>query len=263
MLLFAAAALPVLLGGQPAPAGCIDVPAPKVNYRPNVAMATSSPWIDNNAWRFVRNPGAVYCVDAPGKSAALAAAEVFAFRVTAYIKGAADTGLFGRMLEFLKSLPELSGPPVVDAGIVDDGSTATGELMNLMMRRNLLFQAEKAPDARLAVNVTHIENPDPSKEAYAVRQKIGDDKRSVRVYGSEVVIARLNGNATRMRVHLLNYAGRPVNGLRVRVKGAFAQAEPHVFGIPDAQIVDWTRDANGVEFTLATLNEYAAIDLKQ
>ena len=32
-------------------------------------------------------------------------------------------------------------PPVADIGVIDDGSFITGELMNLLARRNLLFHA--------------------------------------------------------------------------------------------------------------------------
>lgn len=261
MLLFAAAALPALLGGQPAPPGCVDVPAPKVNYRANVARATSSPWVDNNAWRFVRHPDAMYCIDAPGRQSALAAAEAFAFGVTAFIKGVADAAVFDRMIQFLRALPAFDAPALVNAGIVDDGSDRAGELMNLMMRRNLLFRAETKADPRLSVNIAKMDDPDPSKEAYRVRQQIGDDRRLVRVYGTEVVIARLTGDAARTRVHLLNYSGRPVNGVRVRVLGNYATAEPHIFGVPDAKLLDYVNGSGFAEFTVAALNEYAVIDL--
>ena len=86
MLLLVAAALPVLLGNQPAPEGCVALTAPRVNMRSNVARATSSPWVDSNAWRFLRNPDKRFCIDAPGKLSALAAAEAFAYGVAALIK---------------------------------------------------------------------------------------------------------------------------------------------------------------------------------
>src|SRR6266700_6650361 len=119
MFLLVAAALPALLGNQPAPAGCTEAPAPKVNFRTNVARATSSPWIDSNAWRFIRNPQAKFCIDATGGLSALAAAEVFAYGVTAFIHTAAD-GIdpFNRMLEFLRDLPASDLPPLANIGIV-------------------------------------------------------------------------------------------------------------------------------------------------
>ena len=261
MLLLAAAALPALLGSQPAPAACVDAPAPKVNYRANVARATSSPWVDNNAWRFLRHPEATYCIDAPGRQSALAAAEAFALGVRAYVKGAADTAAFDRMIEFLRALPPFDAPPLVNAGIVDDGSERAGELMNLMVRRNLLFRVETKPDPRLSVNVTKPDDPDPGKESYRIRQQIGDDRRLVRIYGTEVVIALLAGDAGKTRVHLLNYSGRAVNGLRVRVLGNYGAAEPHIFGAPDPKLVDYVHGSGFAEFTIEALNEYAVIDL--
>src|SRR3954453_16105143 len=106
MLLLVAAALPVLLGKEPAPAGCVAVPAPHVQLRADVARATSSPWVDANGWRFLRTPDSKFCIDAPGKQSALAAAEAFAYGVAAFIKTSAE-GLeaFQAMLSFLRSLP--------------------------------------------------------------------------------------------------------------------------------------------------------------
>ena len=44
-------------------------------------------------------------------------------------------------------------PPVADIGYIDDGSAASGEVMNLMVRDNLLFRRGAAPDKRLKFNV--------------------------------------------------------------------------------------------------------------
>ena len=57
------------------------------------------------------------------------------------------------MLEFLRTIPGESLPPVADIGYIDDGSGASGEVMNLMVRGNLLFQVVSAPDKRLKLNV--------------------------------------------------------------------------------------------------------------
>jgi hypothetical protein len=113
----------------------------------------------------------------------------------------------------------------------------------------------------LAVNVSKIEWGNPSKQAYAIRQQVGDDKRLLRLYGSEVVLGRLTGNGTRVQVHLINYSQRPVTGLRVRVLANYPHAEAHIFGIQDQKLIDFIADAEATEFTLASLNEYAVIDL--
>ncbi|HXJ37787.1 MAG TPA: hypothetical protein VNH18_00840 [Bryobacteraceae bacterium] len=265
MLLLLAASLPSLLGSSsPAPAGCTEAPAPKVNMRSNVARATSSPWVDSNAARYVRNPEAKYCVEAPGKSSALAAAEAFAYGVTAWIKSADGGAEFGRMLDFLKALPAVPDlPAMANIGVVDDGTPRLGEVLNLLSRRNLLFKVVKTPDPKLDVNVPGSQQADPSKEAYEIRQKLGDSKRLLRVYGSEVVIGHLTGDGSRVRLQLLNYSPRPVNGLRVRVLGNYPKSSLKVFGIPDAQIADFTSDKDGTEFTIQSLNEYAVVDLSR
>jgi hypothetical protein len=262
MLLLVAAALPALLGNQPAPANCMVLSAPKVNFRPNVARATSSPWVDSNAWHFVRNPDPRFCIDAPGKLSALAAAEAFAYGVAAFIKTGTDGAApFGRMLEFLRGLPPSELPPLANIGFVDDGSGNAGELMNLLSRRNLLYRVEKKQDAGLDVNVTHIEPGDPSKQAYEIRRQLSDEKRFLRIYGTEVVIGRLTGTNGQARLHLVNYSQRPVTGMRVRVLGKYRNATPHIFGIPDAKLTDFSADGSAAEFTVVNLNEYAVIDL--
>jgi len=262
MLLLLAASLPSLLGSGPAPEGCVAAPTPKVNMRANVARATSSPWVDSNAARYIRHPEAKYCVEAPGKSSALAAAEAFAYGVTAWIRSADGSADFARMLDFLKSLPPVPElPAMVNVGVVDDGSPGLTELLNLLARRNLLFKVLKTPDPKLQVNVTGPHKPDPSQEAYEIRQKVGDSKRLLRVYGSEVVVGHLTGDAKRVRLHLLNYSPRSVNGVRIRMLGNFPKGELKLFGDPKAQLVDYAANSDATEFTIPTLNEYAVVDL--
>jgi len=90
---------------------------------------------------------------------------------------------------------------------------------------------------------------------------LSDENRSLRIYGSEVVIARLMANSTRARVYLLNYSNRPVRGLRVRVRGVFAKGEPRVFGVTDAHLEDWTPERDATEFTIPEMGAFAVIDL--
>jgi hypothetical protein len=264
MLLLVAAALPVLLGPRPAPAGCTAVPGPSVNLRANVARATSSPWVDSNAWRFLRTPDVEFCIDAPGKQSALAAAEAFAYGVTAFIKTSAQgTEPFHQMLSFLRNLEVLDLPAMANIGVQDDGTAQAGELMNLLSRRNLLYRVVKSPDPGLSVNVSTIEAGDPGKQAYAIRQQVSDEKRLLRLYGSEVVLGRLTGDGTRVRLHLINYSQRPVTGLRVRLLGNHPEASVRIFGVPDPKLLDLTTDTEATEFTMALLNEYAVIDFSR
>ena len=121
-------------------------------------------------------------------------------------------------------------PILANIGVIDDGSPQTGELMNLLSRRNLLYRIVSAPDPHLDLNIRlgskeypKSEAANPSQLAQKIRAELTDEKRLLRVYGSEVVIARLMGNAGRVRIHLLNYANRPVTGLRVRVLGSLSE----------------------------------------
>src|SRR5881409_1488654 len=98
--------------------------------------------------------------------------------------------------------------------------------------RNLLFRIVTAPDPRLDLHVS-IGAPEypraaasnPSEFVAMIRQKLTDSKRLLRIYGSEVVIGRLTGDGSRARLHLLNYGGRKVEGVRVRVLGVYKNVQ--------------------------------------
>ena len=176
------------------------------------------------------------------------------------------------MLDFLRTIPESTLPPVADIGYIDDGSTASGEVMNLLVRNNLLFRLVAAPDQRLKVNVKlgSKEYPlqdarNPGTVAHAVRFKLTDEKRSVRIYGSPVVIARLTASGDKARVHLLNYAGaaRKVEGIRVRVLGRYSKHQLWLADGAGVELLDFSVDPDATEFTLPELTTYAVIDLSR
>jgi hypothetical protein len=165
--------------------------------------ATSSPWVVANGWRFIRRPGGRFYYDVTGKQAALAAAEAFCYGANAMIRtDAAGLKPLAAMLDFLRTITGEPLPPVADIGYIDDGSAASGEVMNLLVRDNLLFQLVTAPDRRLKLNVKlgtreyPLEDArNPGAVAHAVRFNLTDEKRSVRIYGSQVVVARLTASA--------------------------------------------------------------------
>ena len=134
--------------------------------------------------------------------------------------------------DFSRQPAALDLPAVADLAVVDDGSAATGEVMNLLSRRNLLFEVVKAPSTKYRINVA-LGGPDyplqaagdPSAFAQTIRTQLTDDGRSLRVYGSEVVIARLTGDESHERLHLINYGGRDIEGLRVKLKGGWSAGE--------------------------------------
>jgi hypothetical protein len=271
MLILLAAVLPALASSSSAPADAIRLPAPGVEYRANEASPSRSPWVDSNGWRIERAPDRTYFYDVPEKAAALACAEAYAWGAKALVHTTgAGAAAFQRMLDFLKALPGAPWPVMANIGVIDDGSREAGELMNLLTRRNLLYQIVRSPDPRLNLNVRlgSAEYPrsdaaNPDLLARKIRSQLGDDKRLVRVYGSEVVIVRLVGNGDRERLHIVNYASRPVSGLRVRVLGSWTRQRAMSPDQPQLKLQDVTAAGGATEFTVPEMNTYVAIDLSR
>lgn len=245
---------------------------PRTAGRADVASATRRPWIDSNGWRFVRNPAGKFYYNLTEKGAgraALAAAEAFAYQADAILKiDPADLTAAGKMLAFLRALPPGSLPPVADIGLIDDGSPATGEVMNLLTRRNLLFKRVPAPAPQFRVNIKLgskdyplTEASDPSAFAQKVRQQLGDENRSLRIYGTEVVVSRFISDGARAQIHLLNYSGRNVESLRVRLRGKYGKGELKAFGV-EAGVEDFLVADGATEFTLSKIGVYAMIETR-
>ncbi len=243
------------------------LPAPGMQGQAALASATRTPWVVANGWRFVRKAGGQYLYDAPAGRAALAAAEAFAYGADAVLEvQPSDLGDLGRMLALVReaSLPDL--PPVTDIAVVDDRSALVGEVMNLLARRNLLFRpVTKAPAKGIfTVELGSREYPkqaaaDPAALAQKVRRTLGDEQRSLRLYGSEVVIGRLTGDAGRARLDLVNYGGRDVVGLRVRVRGRHAVTDALVAGQGRVPVEDALVTDEATEFTVARMGAYAVV----
>jgi hypothetical protein len=259
--------------------------APTVNYRMDQASASRAPWLMSNGWQFLRR-GAMpnkaaqgrFYYDVTGKTAALAAAEAFCFGAGVLVKtDAAGLKPLAEMLEFLGSVNAEPLPPIADIGFVDDDSAAAGEVMNMMVRDNLLFQIVARPDVifrhlpfKLTVRLGTKEYPladagNPSLVAHAIRGNLTDEKRSVRIYGSPVVVARLTGAVGKVRLHLLNYSGatRSVDGIRVRVLGQYPKHQLAAAGSPGMELADYSVEPDATEFTLTQLKTYAVIDLSR
>jgi len=244
---------------------------PRTAGRADVASATRRPWIDSNGWRFMRNPAGKFSYNLTEKGAgraALAAAEAFAYQADAVLKiDPADLTAAGKMLAFLRSLPPANLPPVADIGLIDDGLPTTGEVMNLLTRRNLLFKLIPAPASQFRVNVKLgskeypvAEASDPNAFAQKVRQQLGDENRSLRLYGTEVVISRFISDGARAQIHLLNYSGRQVDSLRVRLRGKYGKGELKAFGV-EAGVEDFVVADGATEFTVPRMGVYAMIEL--
>jgi hypothetical protein len=216
--------------------------APAVEYRMDVASATRIPWVDANGWRFARNP-------APD-----------------------DLEAFARMLKFLGAIDRPRLPVKANIGVIDDGSAAMGEVLNLLARHNLLFRVIPAPDPKYDLNIrlgtgeyTKEDLADPYAFAMQIRRRLTDEKRLLRLYGSNVVLALLTGDGGQARVHLINYAGATVKGLRVRVLGAYARGKLAAFDHEKSELQDYSAQegapGNSTEFTIPEMGAYAVIDL--
>jgi hypothetical protein len=250
-------------------AGAARATTPKVEYHIDVASATRVPWVDANGWRFGRTPQRTYFYDVPAGSAALAAAEAYTYGVEAAIRAAPeDLVAFGRMLRFLTQIDQPRLPAKANIGVIDDGSATMGEVLNLMARHNLLFRVIPAPDSKYDVNIrlgadeySKEDAANPYEFAMKIRRRLTDEKRLVRIYGSNVVLVRLEGEGSRARLHLLNYGGAAVRGLRVRVLGAYKQGKVAAFEHADAAVGDYAVEDDATEFTVSELGTYAVVDL--
>jgi len=242
---------------------------PRVVGRANVASATSRPWIDANGWRFLRNTQGKFYYELPAGKAALAAAEAFVYNADAILKtDPADAEEAARILAFLRQLPPAMLPPVADLAVIDDGSPELGEVLNLLVRRNLLFRLTKTPlpQFRLNLKLGSKEFPretaaDPSEFVLRLRRQLTDEARSLRIYGNEMALCRLLSNGQRARVHLLNYSGRTMESVRVRVRGAFEKGEAVSFGVEKPTLEDFVMADGATEFSLSQMGVYAVVDL--
>lgn len=247
------------------------IPQPTLTFNAQVSSATRAPWVNQNGWRFLRQPGGNYLYETKGEGAILAAAESFAYGVRAYIR-TDEAGLpsLGRMLAFLGGIQGQKMSPEVNIGFVDDTSPESGEFMNLLIRRNLLVKVVQKPDSKLDLNVAlgqadypRAEAANPKLLAEKVRSHLTDEKRLLRIYGSEVVIGRLLGNGSEARLLLLNYgaAKSPVHGLRIRVLGSYPKIHAVQYGDAPCRLTDVLTESGATEFTLPELGTFATIDL--
>jgi hypothetical protein len=248
----------------------VKLPVPGVQYRMDVASATSIPWIDANGWRFERHSDRQYYYDVPRGKALLAAAEAYAYGADAVVHpDPQDLELFGRVSSFLRQIDQPPLPAMANIGIIDDGSAQTGEVLNLLARRNLLFRVVPAPDPKFDLNIKiggkeypRSEAANPAAFSTKIRQKLTDEKRLVRLFGSDVVLARLTGDGPRLRLHLINYSDRKVEGLRVRMRGEYRHGTLSALDVKNAELADYNAADGATEFTIPEMNVYAVIDLK-
>jgi hypothetical protein len=250
-------------------AGRESLPVPGVVPRPGLASPTRVPWVQTNGSRYLKNRTGKFSYVVTAGKGALAVAEALAYGGDAVIKfDPADTPAVERVMAFGRELPAVDLPDVADFGVFDDGSPLTAEAMNLFVRRNLLFARLTEPSSRypFIVKLGTPEYPaeraaDPSAFALEIRRKLTDEQRSLRLYGSEVAIARLTADPARARVHLVNYSNRELVGLRLRIRGAYPHAQIFLPGQPAAPIPDVTVTDGFTEFSMPAMQVCAVIDL--
>jgi hypothetical protein len=238
--------------------------------RPGVASPTRAPWLNTNGARFMRKPDGQYRYELPEGKGALAAAEAIAYRADAVLQiGPADQAAVCRVFAFVKDVPPAALPLLADVGVVDDGSPVVAEVMNLLVRRNLLFRIVTAPQPALPVNIRLgtkeypvAEAADPSGFALKIRRQLTDERRRLRIFGSEVVVAKVSGDDSRVRIQLLNYGNRDIAGLRVRVRGSYRGGNAYVLDRGGVALSDQVVAGGATEFSLPHLTTYAVVDLR-
>ena len=246
------------------------LPVPGLASRLDLVSSTRSPWIDANGWRFVRKPDGQFVYELPAGRAALAAAEASMFDVDAVLKiDPADLPGVGEVLAFGAQIAFADLPPVADIAVVDDGTAEAGEAMNLLARRNLLYTpvAKRSSSKQPIIVALGTKRyprkaaANPSEFAQRVRRELTDPRRTLRIYGSEVVLARLTGDDTHRRLLLINYGGRDVDGLRVRLLGSWQVESMKVAGKPDVSPQDVAVADGATEFSIPALGLLAVVDL--
>mgnify|MGYP001484386626 CR=1 FL=1 len=103
----------------------------------------------------------------------------------------------------------------------------------------------------------------PAVLAEKVRANLTDEKRLIRLYGSELVVARLLGSRDTASVFLLNYGAErlPVEGIRVKILGGYKIQSVSDFGLPDEVPLDVSQTSESTEFTIKDLSMFAVVNL--
>jgi hypothetical protein len=250
------------------------LPPPGIEIHIREASASRVPWVDSNGWRLIRWPNGRFLYNVTDSTAALAAAEAFCYNAHAWVHmDAGGLHPFASMLQFFRSIPPFEGEAVADVGFIDDGSPIDAEVMNLLVRDNLLFKIVRSPqpDLKLTVRIGSKRYPkqearNPNVTEHKIRADLTDARRTIRIYGTSVVIARVVRGPQRARIQLLSYGAARntrVGAFRVRILGRYSKARLYSFGNASAKLADYTVRSDATEFTVPGLKVYAAIDLSK
>ena len=250
----------------------VALKAPGIAARGDLASATRRPWIDANGWRYQRQPQAALLRGGARRQGRAGRGRGFRPRRR---PGARDRSRptsrpLGEALALFRALPEGPDlPALADLAVVDDGSFAAGELMNLLARRNLLFRPvprAPPPTSPLRVELGSKQYPkaeagNPDALALKIRAQLGDERRSLRVYGSEVVLARLTGDAARLRLHLSTTAAARSRACACACAARGRRARPSCSSTARSPSRPRCVQDGATEFSLPVLGPYAVVDL--
>ncbi len=241
--------------------GAVKLSVPAVQYRMNVASATTAPWVIANGWLIQRSPGRKVYYDLPKGAAELAMAEAHAYDADAIVKVAPEEAdAYTKMNAFLHQVGP-AGPQLGNIAVMDDGSAQAGEGLNLLHRKNLLYRIVTAPDPKADLNINAGKSiANPLDFAAEVREKLTDEKRLIRIYGSAVVLANLTGDSGHWKLHLINYGKRPIDGLRIRLRGSYVVRRVSIYESSDSKVEDFTIRDGGTEFSIPHVGLYTVID---
>lgn len=244
---------------------------PGVDYRAARGGATADPWVNSNLWRELRDRARPFVYEVSGAAVPLAVAEAYVSGARAYFRlKQEDLPAFSAAIRFLREIDAPPMEPRTNFALVDDESPEMDEIMNLLVRRNLLFEpvrnAEGLKGTVVRAGTAAFPKEiaaEPYKFAVLVRDRIGDDRRLVRLYGSTTTIARLYGAGGHSRLHLIQYGRGPVRGMRVRVLGRYPRVLIAVPGQRVSIAEDIVQDEAATEFTIPEFRTYAVVDLDE
>src|SRR5450759_4853750 len=118
----------------------VRVDPPGVDYQAGVAGATAAPWVNSNLWSMIRDRERMFLYEVAAPLLPLAVAEAYAGGARTYFRVKREN--LENFAAPYRMLEELDGPPLRDRTnfeLVDDRSPEIDEIMNLLVRRNLLF----------------------------------------------------------------------------------------------------------------------------
>ncbi len=268
VLLLLCGAVPELV--SEAPPGAVKLLRPGTRTDTSQTASTSrAPWVDANGWRYRRTPEKLFVYDGvPAQRLPLAVAEAYAYGGKAAIRAADGASKAAEpMLAFVKALEDGALPNVADIVVIDDGSPMVGEILNLLSRRNLLYTTKRdnSKQAKLVVEVGTSDFPrssaaNPAEFTKLVRQRLGDAKRSLRIYGSETIVGTLSSDGARARLQLLNYGTDPVESFRVRTLGRWTVDRIRSFDDANPAVEELEYHDGGTEFSVPRVSVYSVID---